>query len=160
MSSAPRGRGIAARRCLSPSLPSPRGRRRQSGGKRLAAASQQAAHPLGREAAKAAASLGDVLPKTRCARTVEVVGLGGKNWVSPSEAEALKSVHLGCFTAAQLLAHHYSIYVSRFMHWRSLLLCHVAFPWSVSRRACKPLCPWLRASAGEARRAGVCDPPT
>ena len=41
------------------------------------------------------------------------MGFGGKNWVSPSEAEVLKSVHLGCFTTSQLLSCRCSIYFSR-----------------------------------------------
>ena len=41
------------------------------------------------------------------------MGFGGENWVSPSEADALKSAHLVCFTLFQLLARHCSIYFSR-----------------------------------------------
>lgn len=44
-------------------------------------------------------------PKNSHPRTEEVVGFGGENWVSPWEAEALKSVHLDCFMASQLLSY-------------------------------------------------------
>lgn len=69
--------------------------------------------------------------------------------------------------ASQVLARSYSIYVSSLAYTCHALevvpappLHHVASPWSVGRKAWKTLCPWLRGSAGEARRAGVCDPPT
>lgn len=100
-------------------------------------------------------------PKTNCPRTV---GFRGRTrsvlWRLTRWSQCI-SAALWCPGSHPVAAPFISAgWLIPVVCQRSFLLRHATSPWSTGRRAWKPLRPGQRGSTGEARRAGVCDPPT